>query len=239
MKKHTIKKLFLAFSAFIMLFYSVFSVFASIPVSAFVIDLTGTSWQFNSLVCNEAFGVFYIDHEINSGNDISTLQVEFYVGYSITGRLPIAVPNSVYSLPAKYHWQVGDVIYISGGDDVQNQSLISWLYSSATLLSSPSTPTPSSTPTPQVATPTPDSEATAIPFPTSTTYPQASPLTSDTDFWERMGQNANGAWGVITSTVSGIFSNVVMRNLAIYIPLFGLILVLIIYTITLGGGDDN
>lgn len=62
---------------------------------------------------------------------------------------------------------------------------------------------------------------------------------TDDQFWDSMGDMASGIWSGLTSVFSGIFANTVMRNLAIYLPLLGLIIGLIVYFLFLGGGKDD
>lgn len=254
MKKHTIKKAFLTFAVAISLFYSVFSL-SVFAIGGPPIIGTWTCVFRNSL--SSTVTVYYSHY----GND-TTFTVSAYSDYSLvlshSGDFECycRVGGSYYSLyylgsEVSHDSNNPTIVYIEDSQVLtigtpfnasSSYYFISLVNDSApnTPTPDPSTPTPDpTTPTPSVATPTPDPESTGIPFPTSTNIPQPSPLTSDTEFWTRMGNDASGLWGVITSAVSGIFSNVVMRNLAIYIPLFGLILGLIIYTITLGGGDDN
>lgn len=62
---------------------------------------------------------------------------------------------------------------------------------------------------------------------------------TDDQFWDSIGNMADGIWSGLTSVFSGIFANTVMRNIAIYLPLLIFILGLIVYFLFLGGGKDD
>lgn len=81
------------------------------------------------------------------------------------------------------------------------------------------------------ATPTPEPTPTPTPAPTPTPLPVDY---DDTQFWGRINDMAEGGWSALTSAFNGIFNNTVLRNLVVYVPLFGAIIYLFVYLLFMG-----
>ena len=94
-----------------------------------VTDLTNTKWLINSKTCTAGYGTFQIDFD----RDEWSTYYDFYIGYGGTPDGPYPLANSVNIAPAGPDFlQENDIITITGGIDVTNSSLISWLEANAT-----------------------------------------------------------------------------------------------------------
>lgn len=112
-----------------------------------ITDLTNTSWKLNSTIsAPSGYGDFYIDHSISlpDGTTASD-QKRFAVGYGLHnwwGLTPTQdniisfkklyfIEDVLPALESEYVLSTGDIIKITGGQDVTNASLISWLSENA------------------------------------------------------------------------------------------------------------
>lgn len=127
--------------------------------SGYINDLTGSQWEFNNEIdfslLNDMFNIngnidfnisFYFDFDDGDiSPSLNPLRINRnYDIYKITGY--IQFPVSAYDLfnnnysPSWNNIVLNRTIYITGGLDVSNASLISFLYQNATLIYSPITP---------------------------------------------------------------------------------------------------
>lgn len=112
-----------------------------------ITDLTNTGWKLNSTIsAPSGYGDFYIDHSISlpDGTTASD-QKRFAVGYGLHnwwGLTPTQdniisfkklyfIEDVLPALESEYALSTGDIIKITGGQDVTNASLISWLSENA------------------------------------------------------------------------------------------------------------
>ena len=102
-----------------------------------VSDLTNTTWRLNSTTCTAGYGNFEIDFTLydDNGIEIASEQEELSVGYGLEFMpAPQRVPqaNSIIAYSNLSGVLVNYSIFITGGTDVTNASLISWLEANAT-----------------------------------------------------------------------------------------------------------
>lgn len=101
-----------------------------------VVDLTGTTWTIDSIICSAGYGKFYINFDIESES-----YDEFFIGYVADGMSTQPTPQAnsiVISNVGALHLSVSDVISITDGADVSNPDFIVWLTNNATIQESSS-----------------------------------------------------------------------------------------------------
>lgn len=96
-----------------------------------VTDLRGTKWRITSTTCDAGYGQFSTEIILN---DIPIMgsQGDIYIGYTFDmpgGLTPIA--NSVLIYTRLSELSSGDIIEFTGGSDLTNANLISWMQSHA------------------------------------------------------------------------------------------------------------
>lgn len=113
-----------------------------------VTDLTNTKWLINSITCTAGYGQFSINLSIE--NDTSSYSYSsINIGYrvqlggeliqSYADRVALTTINPEYDFDKYKELLANDIITITGGTDVTNASLISWLTANATLIIEPTT----------------------------------------------------------------------------------------------------
>ena len=115
-----------------------------------ITDLTGTKWLINSTTCSAGYGQFDVEIEVRQDeegeqcpDDRSSIGDRFWIGWGInfeTGNYTRADKIIYDTMPSNI--KVGDYVTFTGGDNVTDSSLISWLQSHATQIVTPE-PTPS------------------------------------------------------------------------------------------------
>lgn len=99
-----------------------------------ITDLTNTKWLINSTACPAGYGEFYIDFNTEDFNGYNI----FFIGYTINGGGETSARASTVVISFGPEFLDSDTILtITGGTDVTNSDLISWLQEHATQIIEP------------------------------------------------------------------------------------------------------
>lgn len=98
-----------------------------------VTDLTGTTWILNNnFSATAGYGLFSIDCIVDSYSSTGQLGIGYDMVFDpMMGPTFGPQVDSIMTNPDYHRWLSGDALEITGGSDVTNQSLITWLQANA------------------------------------------------------------------------------------------------------------